>query len=64
MIERNSSDCKYGEIFTHRVDSIGALNRSTVFSVYYRDKHETIGSPSHCEQEEEDKYFARDNCRK
>jgi hypothetical protein len=30
MIERNGSDCKYVEIFTHRVGSIGAPSR-TVF---------------------------------
>jgi hypothetical protein len=30
VIERNVSDCKYVEIFTHRVGSIGALSR-TVF---------------------------------
>jgi hypothetical protein len=31
MIERNGSDCKYVEIFTHRVGSIGAPSRRTVF---------------------------------
>jgi hypothetical protein len=31
VIERNDSDCKYVEIFTHRVGSIGAPSRSTVF---------------------------------
>jgi hypothetical protein len=30
MIQRNCSDCKYVEIFTHRVGSIGAPSR-TVF---------------------------------
>jgi hypothetical protein len=30
MTERNGSDCKYVEIFTHRVGSIGAPSR-TVF---------------------------------
>jgi hypothetical protein len=30
MIERNSSDCKYVEIFTHRVGSIGAPSRRTM----------------------------------
>jgi hypothetical protein len=29
--ERNVSDCKYVEIFTHRVGSIGAPSRRTVF---------------------------------
>jgi hypothetical protein len=28
MIERNQSDCKYVEIFTHRVGSIGAPSRT------------------------------------
>jgi hypothetical protein len=28
---RNGSDCKYVEIFTHRVGSIGAPSRGTVF---------------------------------
>jgi hypothetical protein len=31
MIERNDSDCKYVEMFTHRVGSIGAPSRRTVF---------------------------------
>jgi hypothetical protein len=31
VIERNGSDCKYVEIFTHRVGSIGAPSRRTVF---------------------------------
>jgi hypothetical protein len=31
MIERNRSDCKYVEIFAHRVGSIGAPSRRTVF---------------------------------
>jgi hypothetical protein len=31
MIERNGSDCKYVEIFTHRLGSIGAPSRRTVF---------------------------------
>jgi hypothetical protein len=31
MIERNGSDCKYVEIFTHHVGSIGAQSRRTVF---------------------------------
>jgi hypothetical protein len=31
MIERNGSDCKYVEIFTHHVGSIGAPSRRTVF---------------------------------
>jgi hypothetical protein len=31
MIERNGSDCKYVEIFTHRVGNIGAPSRRTVF---------------------------------
>jgi hypothetical protein len=31
VIERNGSDCKYVEIFTHRVGSIGASSRRTVF---------------------------------
>jgi hypothetical protein len=31
MIEINGSYCKYIEIFTHRVVSIGARNRNTVF---------------------------------
>jgi hypothetical protein len=31
MIERNSSDCKYVEIFTHRGGSTGAPSRRTVF---------------------------------
>jgi hypothetical protein len=30
VIERNGSDCKYVEMFTHRVGSIGAPSR-TVF---------------------------------
>jgi hypothetical protein len=30
VIERNRSDCKYVEIFTHRVGSIGAPSRRTV----------------------------------
>jgi hypothetical protein len=29
-IKRNSSKCKYVEIFTHHVDSIGELSRKTV----------------------------------
>jgi hypothetical protein len=31
MIQRNCSDCKYVEIFTHRVGSVGAPSRKTVF---------------------------------
>jgi hypothetical protein len=31
MIKRNSSDCKYVKIFNHRVGSIGAPSRRTVF---------------------------------
>jgi hypothetical protein len=31
VIERNGSDCKYVEIFTHHVGSIGARSRRTVF---------------------------------
>jgi hypothetical protein len=31
VIERKSSDCKYVEIFTHRVGSIGAPSRRTMF---------------------------------
>jgi hypothetical protein len=31
VIERNVSDCKCVEIFTHRVGSIGAPSRWTVF---------------------------------
>jgi hypothetical protein len=31
VIERNVSDCKYVEIYTHRVGSIGAPSRRTVF---------------------------------
>jgi hypothetical protein len=31
VIERNGSTCKYVEIFTHRVGSIGAPSRRTVF---------------------------------
>jgi hypothetical protein len=31
MIERNGSDCKYVESFTHRVGSTGAPSRRTVF---------------------------------
>jgi hypothetical protein len=31
VIDRNVSDCKYVEIFAHRVDSIGAPSRRTVF---------------------------------
>jgi hypothetical protein len=31
VIERNGSDCKYVEIFTHRVSSIDAPSRRTVF---------------------------------
>jgi hypothetical protein len=31
VIERNNSDCKYVEIFTHRVGSIGAPSRRTLF---------------------------------
>jgi hypothetical protein len=31
VIERNLSDYKYVEIFTHRVGSIGAPSRRTVF---------------------------------
>jgi hypothetical protein len=30
VIERNVSDCKYVEIFTHRIGSIGAPSRRTV----------------------------------
>jgi hypothetical protein len=33
VIERNGSDCKYVEIFTHRVRSIGAPSRRTVFII-------------------------------
>jgi hypothetical protein len=31
MTERNSSDCKYVEIFTYRVGSIGAPSRRIVY---------------------------------
>jgi hypothetical protein len=31
VIERNGSYCRYVEIFTHRVGSIGAPSRRTVF---------------------------------
>jgi hypothetical protein len=31
VVERNCSDCKYVEIFTHRVGSIGAPSRRRVF---------------------------------
>jgi hypothetical protein len=31
MMERNRSDCKYVEIFTHHVGSLGAPSRGTVF---------------------------------
>jgi hypothetical protein len=31
MMERNRSDCKYVEIFTHHVGSIGAPSRRAVF---------------------------------
>jgi hypothetical protein len=31
VTERNGSNCKYVEIFTHRFDSIGAPSRRTVF---------------------------------
>jgi hypothetical protein len=31
MIERNGPKCKYVEIFTHRVGSIGAPSRRIVF---------------------------------
>jgi hypothetical protein len=31
VIERNCSECKYVEIFTHCVGSIGAPSRRTVF---------------------------------
>jgi hypothetical protein len=31
VIERNGSQCKYVEIFTHRVGRIGAPSRRTVF---------------------------------
>jgi hypothetical protein len=31
MIQGNCSDCKYVEIFTHRVGSIGAPSRRPVF---------------------------------
>jgi hypothetical protein len=31
VIERNGSECKYVEIFTHRAGSIGAPSRRTVF---------------------------------
>jgi hypothetical protein len=31
MVERNGFNCKYVEIFTHRVGSIGAPSRRTVF---------------------------------
>jgi hypothetical protein len=31
MTERDRSDCKYVEIFTHHVGSIGALSRGRVF---------------------------------
>jgi hypothetical protein len=31
VIERNGSECKFVEIFTHRVGSIGAPSRRTVF---------------------------------
>jgi hypothetical protein len=31
VIERNGSNCKYGEKFTHRHGSIGAPSRRTVF---------------------------------
>jgi hypothetical protein len=33
VIERNGSDCKYGEIFTHRVGSTGAMSRRTIFLI-------------------------------
>jgi hypothetical protein len=32
MIERNGSDCKYVEIFTHHAGSTGAPSRRTDFS--------------------------------
>jgi hypothetical protein len=31
VIERNGSDCKYVEIFTHHVGSVGEPSRRTVF---------------------------------
>jgi hypothetical protein len=31
VIERNGSECKYVEIFAHRVGSIGTPSRRTVF---------------------------------
>jgi hypothetical protein len=31
VVERNGSECKYVEIFTHRVGSIGTPSRKTVF---------------------------------
>jgi hypothetical protein len=33
VIERNGSDCKYVEIFTHHVGSIGAPSRRRVFII-------------------------------
>jgi hypothetical protein len=39
IIERNGSNCKYVEIFTHRVGSIGAPSRRTVFIRRKNTKH-------------------------
>jgi hypothetical protein len=33
VIERNGSDCKYVEIFTHGVGSIGAQSRRTAIII-------------------------------
>jgi hypothetical protein len=39
VIERNGSECKYVEFFTHRVGSIGAPSRRTVFIRGANTKH-------------------------
>jgi hypothetical protein len=35
VIERNGSDCKYVEIFTHHIGSMGAPRRRAVFLIIY-----------------------------
>jgi hypothetical protein len=48
MIERKGSDCKYVEIFTDHVGSIGAPSRRTVFIRGTNTKqweHQTMRSP-------------------
>jgi hypothetical protein len=60
MIERTGSDCKYVDIFTHRVGSAGAPSTRTLC---WRDKHNTVGTPKDCREEHEGSHFAKGKCR-